>query len=832
MKAVKYPIPRISDLLNSLGNSRIISSLDLASAYHQTEIREEDREKTAFTVRQTKYEFRRVPFGLTSAPGYFSRVISETLIGLVGFEILAYLDDILVFAKTKEEHLQRLEEVLSRLAKANLKLKIQKCKFFTDEVSFLGYKVTTNGMKMDEQRIEAIKNMPYPKNKKEVMSILGTYNYFRGFVRGFADIADPLYELLRKNVRFVWEKRHSEAVDRLKEKLCSAPVLKYPDFKREFTITTDASQVGIGACLMQLHEGRLHPIAYVSKCLSQTQREYSVTKRETLALIFALEQFRHLILSYTVHVYTDHEPLVGILNKDTKDAAIRRWVLLIQEYQIKLHYVRGKDNVVADVLSRLTNVKETAEGIPDDLDEKLISRVNVIDEELTSYIPEKVSWSEDDLRKEQKADKNCVALIKALKTATSKSSKMLKCRVIRGILFVLRTVKRGNLNDEFLVPYVRNRLMVPAFKLIHEETTAGHRGYERTLKLFRRNFYNSDEAVKIKHLCDKCESCIKAKATPENVPLEKYPIPKRPFHTISMDILGPLRITSSNKRFIAVLRDFTTRYSILFALENKETDSIINVLRNVIANFGSSTNLITDNALELKSEKLKNFLQFFNTKKIEIAPYHPSSQGLAERINREINKMLRIYCNEMSIVNWDELLPVIQLTINNTHNASLGETPFFVLYGYDSPTVTLSPPKMNYSESDLNYHLKRVTSIRDHCRNQLIESQAKYTDYHNMGKVKKNIEVGQRVYAKMSKFKSLSKLDYRVEGPFTVVGTKGKAFKLKDLTNRTEYTVHPDFICVPKVRVVDPIVGEEKVKKNKTNNLQPRKQKRVGKKLG
>jgi hypothetical protein len=346
MVPVSFPIPRISDLLNSLGQTTVISSLDLASAYNQCEVRKEDREKTAFTVKHTKYEFNRVPFGLQSAPGYFSRVINETLYDILGPEVLAYMDDILIFSKNKEQLMNRIEDVLKRKSEVHIKVKISKCRFFAEEVKFLGYQVTNVGMKIDDGRVHSIKNMPHPENKKQLQSFLGVCNYFRLFVKEFATIAEPLYALLRKDVRFVWNEEQMRAVEELKYKLSHAPIVKFLDFKKEFHIHTDASLTGIGAVLMQEYDGILHPLAYVSKTLSETQRNYSTTKREAMALVFALEQFRYLILHFSVQVYTDHLPLKGVITKPTKVECLTRWSLLIQEYAIDLHYLPGKENLL------------------------------------------------------------------------------------------------------------------------------------------------------------------------------------------------------------------------------------------------------------------------------------------------------------------------------------------------------------------------------------------------------------------------------------------------------------------------------------------------------
>ena len=809
---ITFPIPRISDLLNALGSVKVITSLDLASAYHQCSISPSDRHKTAFTVKNSKYEFNRVSFGLTSAPGYFSRIINETLFEELGANLLVYLDDIILYSKDNASHMAKLEAVLKRLAEANLKIKLSKCRFFTTEVKFLGFTVGTSGMSMDPGRIEAIRAMPYPASKKQLQSFLGALNYFRLFVRNFASISEPLYALLRKNVKFDWTASQSAAVDILKEKLCSPPILKFPDYSKPFHLHSDASLDGIAGCLLQEHDGVLHPLSYVSKSLTPTQRAYSATKRELLALIFTLEQYRNTILYYEVKVYTDHRPLLGIMAKGTKDATMTRWTLLVQEYNIKLHYLPGKENLFSDVLSRLVQINDGCEELTQDLDDSLLSRINTVtrdedsseskdsaeqDENLNSFIPIKAPWSEAKLETSQLEDEQCKEIKDLLKRKTHESTtKLSKFRILRNLLFVHRSVKRGTLTDEFLVPYVPDSLLRSAFTVIHEQTTAGHTGYERTLRLFKRNFYHYQEGERIKALCEACELCLRAKATPKAVPLGTYPIPKRPFETVSSDILGPLPITESGNRYLIVFRDFTTRYTVILPLEYKSAESLIIALRTFISNYGTCDTLLTDNAREYVSEQFKKFCNFYNIKKVEIAPYHPQSQGISERINREINKLLRIYSNSLAPTDWDQLLPTIQLTINNTHNQSIGDTPFYCLFGFDSPTVTFSRPQLNYNESALNYHLRRIDQIRQHCRENLLKIQAKYIDTANVKRHDKEIQIGQRVYAKLDKHMSRRKLDLPISGPFQVIEKKGSAYRLQTIQGKNTYTVHSDSIVV------------------------------------
>ena len=797
-ESVNFPLPRISDLLNSIGQATFVSTLDLASAYHQCSIAERDRGYTAFTVNNTKYHWNKIPFGLQSAPGFFARIINEVLYDVLGPQCLAYMDDIILFSKSTEQHFETIAEVLSKLSAAGLKLKIRKCRFFAKEIKFLGYRMTEGGMTMDPSRVEAINNMAMPTNKKSLQAFLGVCNYFRVFVKNFAHIAEPLYNLLRKDVTFVWSAAQTQAVVTLKAKLAQAPVVMFPRYEEPFLLHTDASNVGIGAVLMQRLNGRLHPVAYVSKTLNKAQRSYAVTKKEALALVYALEQFRHIILAYPVHVYTDHKPLLGVLSKSTKDECLQRWSLLIQEYKVEIHYLEGKDNIFADPLSRLPAPEELPDSnakFQADLNER-----NYLCASLTERMPVKSPWSDTDLREAQRKDPHCVKICQQLRRPNAVKvvppALITKARLFSGILYVLRTIKRANLLEQYLVPYVPDKLMPEAFNIVHRVTTAGHHGPERTLQFFTRSFYHVKERQLITSLCNECELCIQAKGLPRKVPMLKYPIPIRPFHTITSDILGPQQITESGNRFVLTIRDFTTRYTVLFPLKTKSTLSIIDALRQVISNYGSSQVMITDNAAEYTSEKMAAFLRFYNTRKTEIAPYHAASQGLAERVNREVTKLLRIYLHQYAAHNWDELLPVLQLTINSTYNSSIQEAPFFALFGYDSSTTVLSPPRLNYDESDLAQHMQRVSQIRHHCRENLLQAQANYTEYANVGRKPKLLKIGQRVYAKLDKHRATSakKLDLPISGPLTIVEPRGNAWVLNELNTGKKFVVHPDYI--------------------------------------
>jgi len=824
METVSFPLPRISDLLNSLGQATYISQLDLASAFHQIKIKPCDREKTAFTVKNTKYEWTRVPFGLQSSPAFFARVINEVLFDILGPQTLAYMDDLLVFSPSAHEHLDALRRVLERLASANIKLKITKCRFFANEVKFLGYQVSKSGMRMNQERVSAIRKIPTPTNKRQLQAFLGVVNYYRVFVHNFASIADPLYDLLRKNVPFVWTAAHTKAIETLKHKLASAPIVKFPNFSRPFHLYTDASKVGIAAVLMQEINEVLHPVSYFSKTLNKSQRNWSTTKRETFSLAASLEHFRYMVLAFDIYCYTDHRPLVSIVKQGTKDETLNRWMLGISEYAVKMRYVEGKKNIFSDALSRLPDPHDSATSLTEELENRLDERNAPYDkrkilhvvlhnainddtflsndsEALSDYIPVKWPWKMEQLQTAQKTDQYCKNLREQLKGKkrsgkTVPSNLLLNSKILNGTIYILRKIKRSSLVDEFLVPYIPDSLMNAALRVMHSDNTAGHKGPERTLKLFTRNFYNVHERKLVYEYCDDCELCTKAKKSPKKVPILKYPVPLRPFDTITSDVIGPISITANGHQFILTVRDYTTRYTILFPMAHKTSDTIIDALRQVISHYGSSRVLITDNAAEYQSNKLLRFLNHYNTRHLSVSVYHPQSNGLSERVNLEVGKLLRIYTEQYAINDWDSLLPVIQLAINNTYNSSIAETPFYALYSFDSGTVTLSPPKLNYSEDELSQHMLRVAKVREHCREKLLQAQAAYTDYTNCRRCFKDIRVGERVYANITKHRHSPKrkLDMPVSGPFKVIRAKGNSWVLEELATGKTFVVHPDYI--------------------------------------
>ena len=349
-----HPLPRIDDLLDALHGTKWFSTLDLKSGYWQVPIVEQDKEKTAFrTSSRQLFEFNQVPFGLCNAPATFSRLMDRVLAGLHWETCLFYLDDIIVFSSTWEEHLARLREVFERLRHAKLKLGAAKCTFAAKEVSYLGHRVTEEGLLPDPSLLAAIRDLPPPKTATEVRSFLGLAGYYRRYVKGFAAIAAPLHALTRKDALFHCSEDCQAAFDQLKARLTTSPITAFPDFSQEFRLYTDASTAGLGAILAQVREGKERIICCASRALNKAEKSYPATKLECLAIVWAVAKFRPYLMAMPFEVFTDHYALQWLKTMRIGSALLHRWSAALEEYDFTVRHRPGKIQTHVDGLSHL-----------------------------------------------------------------------------------------------------------------------------------------------------------------------------------------------------------------------------------------------------------------------------------------------------------------------------------------------------------------------------------------------------------------------------------------------------------------------------------------------
>ena len=379
----RYPLPRIDDLFDQLQGATCFSKIDLRSGYHQLRVHEDDIPKTAFRTRYGHYEFMVMPFGLTNAPAVFMDLMNRVCKPFLDKFVIVFIDDILIYSKTKTDHEQHLKQILGLLKNEQLYAKFSKCEFWLKEVQFLGHIINAKGIHVDPAKIETVKNWVAPKNPSEIRSFLGLAGYYRRFISNFSKIAVPLTSLTQKDKPYVWGPDQEKSFQTLKQKLCDAPILTLPDGNDDFVVYCDASNQGLGCVLMQ--RGKV--IAYASRQLKIHEKNYTTHDLELGAVVFALKIWRHYLYGTKCEIYTDHKSLQHIFNQKELNMRQRRWVELLNDYDCKISYHPGKANVVADALSRKNHIQLLCAQIRTDIQSRILAA-------------QQASVTEDNIRKE------------------------------------------------------------------------------------------------------------------------------------------------------------------------------------------------------------------------------------------------------------------------------------------------------------------------------------------------------------------------------------------------------------------------------------------------
>jgi hypothetical protein len=346
----KYPLPRIEDLLNRLKKAKFVSKIDLRSRYHQMKIREQDIQKTAFTTQYRLYEFVVVSFGLTNAPTYFMKLMNKVFMEKLDRFVVVFIEDILIYSETTEEHEEHLRTVLERLRQQKLYAKFSKCEFWMERVAFLGHVLSAEGIAVDPSKVESVTKWEQALNVTDVRSVLGMAGYYRRFIENFSKITKPMTELLKNNTKFEWSEACEKSFQELKKRLTTAPVLTLPDIKKDFVVYCDASKQGLGCILMQ--EGKV--VAYASRQLKKHEENHPTHDFELAAVVHALKIWRHYSIGNKCELFTDHKSLKYFFTQTELNMRKRRWLELIKDYDVEINYHPGKANVVVDALSRKT----------------------------------------------------------------------------------------------------------------------------------------------------------------------------------------------------------------------------------------------------------------------------------------------------------------------------------------------------------------------------------------------------------------------------------------------------------------------------------------------
>lgn len=781
----RYPLPRIEELFDRLQGASCFSKLDLESGYWQLRIKEDDEYKTAFRTRYGHYQFRVMPFGLTNAPASFQACMNDIFRKYLDEFIVVYLDDLLVYSKNPADHLKHLRIVLQVLRKHKFYGKLSKCTFGQSSVEFLGHIVSRDGVSMDPAKISSVVDWPQPETVTDVRSFLGLTGYYRRFVKGFSAIASPLTDLTKDgaNVKAGWDDRCEEAFNALKIAITTGPTLALPDLSLPFVVYTDASTVAMGSVLLQDQGKGLQPVAYWSKKFTATERRYPVYELELYALVEALKQWRCYIEGTESTVYTDHQSLERLMAQPKLNGRQARWMELISMNQHRIRWKEGASNLADPFTRRPDYVKEAPEPAPGPvMDLCALEAAMPTAPDLTDRLV--AAYAQDPDYK-----------------AGTKVVKVLK--------------KKGNLW------YYRHRLAVPKdldlrkelLREAHDSPYSGHQGWHRTLDVLSRQFWWPRMTMDVKRYCRSCHLCQVNKPS-NTLPaglLQPLPIPTRRWQSVSLDLIPGLPKTASGYDCIAVFVDRLTKRVHLVATRTTVTAAGMAklFLDNVFKHHGLPESLVSDRDPRFTSDFWRTLFKLLGTSLDMSTAFHPQSDGQTERINRQVEQVLRHYVNERH-TNWNEYLSVVEFVINNSVSETTGYTPFALDGGIEprtplsmyapAPEETLSPLAEGFQTQWREALEVAQVAMR--------LAQDRYAAYADLRRVDMQLKVGDSVYLSTTNLKlsnhPSSKFRPRFIGPFSVKRVVSPVAYELDLPRH--FKIHPVFhISLLKLAVRDPL---------------------------
>lgn len=752
-----HPLPRIDECLERLGGARFFSSIDLKSGYHQVRIRPEDVPKTAFNTRYGAWQWKVLPFGLTNAPPTFQKMMNSILGDFLDKFALVYLDDILIFSRTKEDHLKHVRMVLDRLRAHKLYANLKKCEFNKTELEFVGFQVSAQGILPSKSKVKAIQEWPIPTNVQEVRQFIGLASHYRRFIRGFSTIAAPLTDLTKgsgsKTRLIEWTPECQSAFEEIQSRMIQAPTLVPPNAARPFVIETDASDFGVGAVLLQEgDDGELHPLAFESKKLSSAERNYPAQERELLGILHALRSWRCFIEGRSYKVYTDHHPLKYFRSQRKPTPRLTRWIAEMELYDPDIQYKPGKDNHVPDILSRrdgahcLTNES--------DMEPEYLYATRAIQES---------DWPKFYLRPEEKWPSSYADLLR----------KHREQFVVRNDM-VFRKVKVNNTLQE-----VRFAMFSRRADIVQEIHKAfGHPGMTTMQDLVRKRWWWPNMKQDIQEWIAQCSQCQLAAGADRNnhhAPMHLTEIPPA-FSRWHLDFIGELPTTTSGNRWILVAVDYTTNWPIARAVPDATSEAIAKFIHEeIVMRFGCPDEIVTDRGANFMGKFLDYYLGRLKAKHNLTSAFHPRSNGKVERTNGILKSMLRKYVHG-EIHRWDDFLDTALFACRIRKHRTTQMSPFFMVYGQDPklpgdplrPLITADEPQDD-PQAHVSSRLPTLRSLRD-ARAQAITRMQKDRE---KDKAQWDLLTKKQVYSVgdfvLLRHENKFGLEYNWRGPYKIV---------------------------------------------------------------
>ena len=654
-----YPLPRIQECIDKLGKAKHLSSIDLLSGYWQLRVAEKDIPKTAFNTRYGKYEFLVMPFGLTNAPATFQTLMNSILRPYIDKFVLVYLDDILVYSNTEEEHLEHLRLVFEALQQHSLYARPDKCVFDQPRVEFCGHLVGQGIVEVLDSKVKAIREWPRPRNVQEVRQFYGLVNYYRRFIRHFSIIAAPLSDLFRshegdmgKKRPIAWSMLHQAAFERLKNAITTVPVLVQPDPAKPYTIETDSSDFGNGMALCQEgNDGKLHPVAFDGRKLQGAEVRYPTHEKELLAIKDALQKWHHYIENgLPITIITDHDSLKYMNTVQKPSKRLARWIDEFQQYNLIIKYRPGSQAIVPDAISRRPDFNA------------LILRV------AEDYIPYIRYFLQDHSIPVDASDATRAQIIADAAKFVLEDGGVLHRKVKEGIT----------------APYIEFPFRGDLMQKMHEQY--GHLSYQSLENILESRAWWPTMEKDIRHFISACPNCqIQQRQHPsqerETAQMVTDPF-IQPFQRWGIDLIGRLPTTIHGNRWIITAIDYATGWPIAKAIPKADEETIAEFIYNEIyMHYGAPQEIFTDGGKNLWGGIVQRYLNKIKTLHKGTSPYHPRTNGKVERLNGIIGTMLgKMLLNKPTKL-WDLYLDQAVFACRIRTHSTTKISPFYLVYG-------------------------------------------------------------------------------------------------------------------------------------------------------
>jgi hypothetical protein len=773
----RYPLPLIRETLERLAKAKFYTKLDIIAAFNRLRIAKGDEWMTAFRTRYGLFEYLVMPFGLANAPSTFQHYVNDVLRPYLDVFCTAYIDDILIYSEDLHTHRKHVNLVLEALKDAGLQLDVDKCEFHKTEVLYLGLVITTNGIRMDPKKVEAILGWETPKTVRDVRAFIGFANFYRRFIHGFSDLVSPLLALTRKNVKFSFGSVCQDAFDVLKTRFTTAPVLRHFDPELPCVVEADSSDYVTGGVLSQRDQDSiLHPVAFFSKRLNPAECNYEIYDKELLAIIRCFEEWRPELegAAFPISVLSDHRNLQYFTTTKQLSHRQARWSEYLSRFQFTIEYRPGTQGQKPDALTRRTQDAQAQEdgraGRNQTLLRPELFRPREPDQAV-HVLTETPRTVHEIINAEYENDSFIQEVIQLLRSGIRRSKKisLSDCEFRENRLYYRSRLVIPD-NDELKVKLLRH---------VHDSPMGGHPGRAKTLEVLQRQYYWPLMHETIRRYVKSCHTCSRTKASREKYHglLKPLPVPERRWSDISVDFIVDLPPSEGNTNIMVVV-DRLSKYRHVIGCHDISAPTVARLfLDNVWKYHGLPNSIVSDRGSQFVSAFWDELTKQLKINARLSTAFHPETDGQTEIMNSKVEQYLRAYVNYLQD-DWNSMLAMVEFTGNNMVSETTQVSPFFAnsgqhpRMGFEPPTTTARPAYQRAQALAANNFVQKMSDLQDFLREEMSWAQAIYENNANQTRSPAPAyQVGDLVMVDARNIKTArpaKKLDWKNLGPFSI----------------------------------------------------------------